>query len=91
MATAILSILWPDRFTVYDVRVCGQLGRFGDLATQSRFDRIWPGYCEYLQAVNDAVPGPRSLREKDRVLWATSAAQQLEADIARGFAGKGAA
>lgn len=28
MATAILTVLWPDEFTVYDIRVCDSLGRF---------------------------------------------------------------
>jgi hypothetical protein len=87
MASAVLTILWPDRFTVYDVRVCGQLGRFRELAGKSNFARVWPGYCDYVRAVDRAVPGSRSLREKDRVLWARSAIVQLEADIANGFGG----
>ncbi|MGJ9384908.1 hypothetical protein [Salipaludibacillus sp. CF4.18] len=42
MATAILTVLYPDDFTVYDVRVCEQLG--GDhhkLKNRVNFDNIW--------------------------------------------------
>ncbi len=85
MTTAILSILWPDEFTVYDTRVCEQLGRFGKLANVTKFDRVWAGYCEYRGAVQGAAPGQVSLRDKDRHLWASSVARQLEADIASGF------
>jgi hypothetical protein len=31
-ATAILTVLYPDTFTVYDVRVCNALGAFHHLA-----------------------------------------------------------
>ncbi len=85
MASAILTILWPDEFTVYDVRVCDQLGRFRSLVNLSKFERVWAGYCQYRDAVNNAAPGHLSLRQKDRYLWASSVIHQLEADIARGF------
>jgi hypothetical protein len=85
MATAILSVLWPEEFTVYDVRVCGQLERFANLANRTNFETIWTGYCEYRDAVRSAVPGSISLRDKDRHLWASSVVQQLNRDIATGF------
>ena len=89
MASAILTVLWPEEFTVYDVRVCEQLasanmgdfGKLGNIASQ----RIWPRYCEYREAVNRAVPEHRKLRDKDRFLWGRSSALQLENDIAAGF------
>ena len=86
MATAILAILWPDDFTVYDVRVCEQLGAFRELAHFTRFDRVWEGYLKYRAAVVAATPDQNTLRNKDRFLWAQSAAIQLEKDIACGFA-----
>ncbi len=86
MATAILTVLWPENFTAYDVRVCEQLEHFADLKNKTNFRQIWRGYCEYRQAVSAAVPGSQSLRDKDRYLWARSTALQLERDIARGFA-----
>ncbi len=39
MASAILTVLWPDEFTVYDVRACGQLGDFHALAPGTRLHR----------------------------------------------------
>lgn len=85
MASAILSVLWPLDFTVYDVRVCEQLGRFAKLGSLSKFEAIWEGYSDYRDSVRLAVPGDLSLREKDRHLWATSMVKQLERDIAAGF------
>jgi len=89
MASAILTVLWPEEFTVYDVRVCDQLaranmGEFSGLANIGA-KRIWPRYCEYCEAVKRAVPEHRKLRDKDRFLWGRSSALQLEKDIAAGF------
>ena len=86
MATAILAILWPDDFTVYDVRVCEQLGAFRELAHLTRFERVWEGYVRYRSAVVAATPDQNTLRAKDRFLWARSAALQLERDVECGFA-----
>lgn len=85
MATAILSVLWPKEFTVYDVRVCQELKGFERLTNLVRFDRVWTGYCEYREAVQASVRTTMSIRDKDRFLWASSVARQLEADIASGF------
>ncbi len=85
MASAILSALWPEEFSIYDVRVCGQLGGFKSLGDRSRFEQLWDEYQEYLRAVCEAAPSHMALRDKDRWLWGRSAAQQLEADIARAF------
>jgi hypothetical protein len=102
MATAILSILWPDEFTVYDVRVCGELKEiriggdlkdFTDLANLSNvdknFDKVWARYFEYRESVRAAVPQESSLRDKDRYLWGRSAARQVQSDIASGFPRRG--
>src|SRR5205814_3432596 len=37
MASAILTVLYPDDFTVYDVRVCDLLRDFHGMANKSRF------------------------------------------------------
>lgn len=86
MSSAILTVLWPEEFTVYDIRACGQLGSFHALGDQTKEERIWDGYVRYREAVHAAVEAPLSLRDKDRVLWAQSAARQLQDDVARGFA-----
>ena len=52
MATAILTVLYPDYFTVYDTRVCNQLGGFSNLGTRS-ISTIWEGYEEFREAVRE--------------------------------------
>ena len=89
MASAILTVLWPEDFTVFDIRVCHELAsnqtedfsRLGNISAK----RLWPKYCEYCEAVKRTVPQHRSLRDKDRFLWGRSAARQLVCDIARDF------
>jgi hypothetical protein len=83
-ASAICSILWPDEFTVYDIRVCEQLSNFQKLG-ELPADRLWPSYEQYCRAVSSAVPAYAALRDKDRYLWGRSTAQQLTQDIKDGF------
>ena len=84
MASAVLSILYPDQFSVFDVRVCQELSispGIADLVWRNRKER----YREYLERVDAEVPGPMTLRDKDRVLWARSVWKQLVDDIDHGF------
>jgi len=85
MASAILTVMYPEHFSVYDVRVCDVLGDFSDAAHREPFEAKWKRYDEYLKEVQTAAPGGLSLRDKDRYLWAKSFAQQLEVDIRTGF------
>jgi hypothetical protein len=90
MASAILTVLWPEDFTVYDYRVCeellqGELGNFRWLSDKAANHKLWLRYCDYLGAVKKAVPSVTRLREKDMYLWGKSAANQLEIDIEDGF------
>ena len=85
MASAILTVLYPDEFTVYDVRACDVLGDFHRLANWTRTDRVWDGYQKFLRAIRDAAPSNLGLRDKDRYLWAQAVADQLTHDITRGF------
>jgi hypothetical protein len=85
MASAILTILYPDDFTVYDIRVCNMLGKFHDIGNTSNFDKLWAAYVEFRDAVAHAAPMELSLREKDRYLWGKSFAQQLTENIGNGF------
>jgi hypothetical protein len=84
MASAILTVLYPDDFTVYDVRVCSELGDFERLANRT-FEPLWAGYQDFVAAVRHATPDGLSLRNCDRWLWAKSFADQLESDIHRQF------
>jgi hypothetical protein len=76
MASAVLTILYPDEFSVYDWRVRSQLkhpkrkGRpFPDIS-YSR-DRIRRYFEEYIPQVKATAPS-LSLRDCDRILWARS-------------------
>ena len=82
MATAILTIFYPNYFTVYDRRICNQLGDFSSLASRSRV-MIWEGYKEFRQAVREeairkGAPKRLRLRDMDRWLWALDVANQLK-------------
>ena len=85
MASAILTVLYPDDFTVYDVRVCEQLKDFTELAGATSMDSIWSGYEAYLQAVIKYNPAQLCLRDRDRELWGRSFARQLEKQIDERF------
>jgi hypothetical protein len=85
MTSAILSVCWPERFTVYDYRVCEELGRFETLNNVTHRERLWEGYELFRAAVVEASPKGLTLRECDRFLWGRSAAKQLVKDIQAGF------
>jgi hypothetical protein len=85
MASAILTVLFPDDFTVYDVRVCEVLGDFKDVQYKTQFDALWESYSGYVTKVREAAPEISGLRDKDRYLWGKSFASQLQKDIAARF------
>jgi hypothetical protein len=85
MASAILSVLYPEEFTVYDIRVCDVLGDFKDAQYKTNFTTRWDRYSAYVAAVRSAVPEHSSLRDKDRFLWGKSFATQLQNDIQSSF------
>jgi len=67
MASAILTVLYPDDFTVYDIRVREQLS-IKDFS--GRKDQIEKYFSEFLPAVRKC--SGKSLRDKDRILWGKS-------------------
>ncbi len=85
MASSILTVLWPETFTVYDTRVCDELGDFHKLKNLTNMEEIWVRYQSYCSPVADAFQGADSVRNKDRFLWGRSAAEQLLKDIANKF------
>jgi hypothetical protein len=87
MASALLTVLYPGQFTVYDVRACDVLDNFHALNNRTKPETMWNGYIEFMDAVKKAAPPHLSLRDKDRYLWARAFAEQLERDIDRGFGG----
>jgi len=84
MASAILAVCLPEKFTVYDYRVRDQLNSFPDLNTRN-FEKLWRHYQAYRAAVSKLAPKSLSLREKDRYLYGKSNALQLKNDIRRSF------
>lgn len=52
MPIAILTVLYPDDFTVYDTRVCNQLGRFSTLGSRSTAT-VWAGSEQFRKAVQE--------------------------------------
>jgi len=85
MATAILSTLYPDEFTVYDSRVCDMVSFGHDFVHKTNPDSVWSGYQELKSRVCDHTPMCASLRHKDRYLWGKSFWQDLQEDLNEGF------
>ena len=84
MASAILSLLYPDNFTVYDIRVCDTLKSYKGL-DDLKFERLWEGYCNYIDSVRNYGTQNLSLRDKDRLLWGKSFHEQLNSDLKANF------
>jgi hypothetical protein len=85
MASAILTVLYPKKFTVYDVRVCEVLNMPEKDKYATAFDSLWRRYCNYLRRVREANLPSNDLRSRDRYLWGKSFAQDLRKDMRKGF------
>lgn len=72
MASAILTVLYPDDFTVYDVSVRRQLKIRDFAGRQNQIERY---FAEFLPSVKK-IQG-KSLRNKDRYLWGKSFYEDL--------------
>ncbi|MFA6306781.1 MAG: hypothetical protein WC639_03180 [Patescibacteria group bacterium] len=68
MASAILTVLYPDIFTVYDIRVRNEIGMEKDISYKK--DAVNLYFAEYLKKVM-AIAGS-SLRDRDKYLWGKS-------------------
>jgi hypothetical protein len=85
-ASAILAVLYPDDFTVYDYRVCNMLHEFHNLSNVTDFDKLWLGYQDFKSRIEKEAPKKLTLRDKDRYLWGKSICEQLQRDLDSGFA-----
>lgn len=85
MASAILTILYPETFTVYDMKVCDTLCSFKGIDNIANFDNLWKSYQEYIECVKAYEPTNLSLRDKDRYLWGKSFHEQLTSDLKHNF------
>jgi len=79
MASAILTVLYPEDFTVYDVRVCSVIKKFENLKNKPK--AVIDNYFEYVKTVKFEVPDKKVLRDKDRFLWGKSFYDDLINDI----------
>lgn len=88
MATAILTVLYPGEFTVYDQRACDALDGFRNIGNDKKNTaRIWERYKEFREAVQENTPSHLSLRDKDRWLWAKDWVEKLKREIDDACAG----
>ena len=85
MTSAVLTVLYPYEFTVFDFRVCEILGKYENIEGRTNIDYIWPVYQNYISDVRKATPGIKDLRNKDRSLWSQSFCNQLKKDIENNF------
>ena len=90
MASAVLTILYPEEFTIYDVRVAQAIDEanktaFVRLGQRTAFKSLWSGYSDYVECVNQLAPVTLCLRDKDRWLWGQSFLLQLQKDIQENF------
>jgi hypothetical protein len=85
MASSVLAILYPDTFTIYDVRVCDTLVEYKKLGGITDFEKIWSGYKRYTESVVAIGTQDVSLRNKDRMLWGKSFYEQLTKDLTNDF------
>lgn len=79
--TAILTLLYQDEFTVYDWRVCEEVGiEYGPWCYRGFSDSLWEHYESFQRAVMSSLPEIASLREKDRFLIGRSNRKSIEED-----------
>lgn len=84
-ASALLTVLYPDTFTVYDVRVCDEMKRFHELRYRRFSTDLWNQYAAFKAAVIAATPCASTLREADRYLWGKSWIKDAETDLGEVF------
>lgn len=85
MASALLTVLYPDEFTVYDYKMCELLQGFHHLKNLTKFEKLWSGYCEFCDKVKAEAPDVLSLRDKDRYLCGKYDAERLRGNIGKCF------
>lgn len=85
MSSAILTVMYPEDFSVYDIRVCESLEKHSDILRAKTFDEMWDKYCVFLEDVKISIPDNYSLREKDAYLWGKSFHKQLVNNIESKF------
>ena len=83
IASAILTVLYPETFTIYDTRVCDTFPKYKNIADRV-FENQWSLYSEYIECVRN-YNSDMNLRDTDRLLWAKSFKEQLDSDLQSHF------
>ncbi len=80
IASALLTVLYPDDFTIYDIRVRGQLNYPDITYTEDNVEKYFNEYLpQVLKRGREITQNPTlSLRDCDRVLWAKSWYEDLQ-------------
>lgn len=81
-ASAILAVLYPETFTVYDIRVCEALDDFRTLGDRKWSAGTWHEYERFIDAVRTHTPSRLSLRDRDRWLWGKNKRERMTAELA---------
>ncbi len=81
-ASAILTVLYPEHFTIYDIRVRDQLGldRIRESYSEADWGTMWDSYLQFKKKVIDKTPPNLCLRDKDRYLWGKSLYEDAKRD-----------
>jgi hypothetical protein len=82
-ASAILAVLYPDTFTIYDTRVCNTLQAFHQLGGIKWSPKAWEEYQRFVVAVRAAAPQGLSLRDCDRWLWGRDKREAMLTELAK--------
>lgn len=85
MGSAILTVLNPEKYTIYDYRVCETLPKFKNINNSDNIEKLWAKYLEYIEEVKKIENSKFSLRDSDRFLWGKSFKEQLEKDISKNY------
>lgn len=72
MASAILTVLYPEEFTVYDYRVREQLGLKDIYSVKKYFAYFLPAVRKFAESRNE------TMRETDKELWGKSFFDDLQ-------------
>jgi hypothetical protein len=86
-ASAILSVLYPEEFTIFDWRVCDELHDFHQLGGLNWSVKTWPKYQQFVAAVRktavrDGARPDSSLRDCDRWLWGQNKQNAMLEEVA---------
>jgi hypothetical protein len=89
MASAILTVLDKEKYTIYDFRACEHrdLNQFKKLKDKEKGKITWKDYKEYIDAVKKIQKEENiiNLRETDKALWGKSFMKDLKNNIENGF------